>query len=353
MAGLHDLEQQTRARGASPTSGSSTRTACCSSPGGRPPVEAPMPLRPTQSTTSRPPSRWARTCGSSRRRSSRATSRLPPRPALVARQPPAIGASGRGARSARSPSAMSLESLVALREPHASARAVLSTSLFTLIAVPRRRAPRARHHPSGRRARQPPPTPSRTATSTSRSRSQTDDEIGRLARLVQRDGREPAAERLARGEGARAAGGDPPQVRVPRRRLARAAHPAQRHHRLRRDADRGRRRRRDRRAGRDARRRPPLLEAPARADQQRPRLFAPRLRARCRSTSSASPWRRCSRRSSRMHRARRSRPSVLLTRRRSTPPSPSAADRPHQAPRDRAEPGRQRGQVHRAPARSA
>ncbi len=81
-----------------------------------------------------------------------------------------------------------------------------------------------------------------------------------------------------RGQGPAAPGGRPAQVGVPRQHVARAAHAAQRHHRLQRDAAGGRRRPRRRAVHRRPRQDQRGRQAPAGADQRRARPLQDRGR---------------------------------------------------------------------------
>ena len=93
-----------------------------------------------------------------------------------------------------------------------------------------------------------------------------------------------------RGQEPSARGGRSPQVRVPGQHVPRAAHAAERHHRLQRDAAGGRGRPRRRAVHRRSREDQQRGQAPAGADQRGPRSVQDRGRARWSSTSRASTW---------------------------------------------------------------
>ena len=95
-----------------------------------------------------------------------------------------------------------------------------------------------------------------------------------------------------RGQGRGARGGQPPQVRVPRQHVPRAAHAAQRGHRLLRGAARPDVRRAERQAGRVPAGHPVLRTAPALADQRHPRPLQDRGRAHGARARALRPARR-------------------------------------------------------------
>ena len=169
-----------------------------------------------------------------------------------------------------------------------------------------------------------------------------------------RDAREPVRGRhpqrahvpRAPGQVAPARGRQPAQVRVPREHVARAAHAAQRGHRVLRRAARAHVRRAQRAPGRVPARHPRLRPAPARADQRDPRPLQGRGGAGWSSTSPACRSCRCSSTGSRWSASAPTRPGIALE-------LEADAERRHrlrrraQAQAGRAQPADQRGEVHR------
>ena len=116
---------------------------------------------------------------------------------------------------------------------------------------------------------------------------------GRVRRGARRD-RAEALRADAAAEERRARRREPHEVRVPRQHVARAAHAAQRHHRLLRGAQRRPDRRADRAAARVHRRHLQQRQAPAVADQRHPRSVEGRSRQDDARPRAGAGRRRCS-----------------------------------------------------------